>query len=371
MKTFLSLLLLPAFLLFLLPGCSTKENPVTPPKTGDTEQPTVQITSPVADQSVKSDNLSVEVLASDNVAVTKIELMVDASATPSLILSQSPWKGVLSIASLADGAHTLSAKAFDAAGNASSSAAVTFRKVNSNAASILLSPGATFRYDVWDTDENNQKLDATKGMIATKISGNGGQILAGETEWVYSISDDDRDGSKDTMIIHTNATSDLYVFGFVRTVIDKFIAVASQSFPLTISNVPAASWNVIAKFNAADGQPLPIGSEWDVTPPGGVSLTVQMQGVPIPISVTLGMKGQLASNSEMIMVGSEQIRTWKTVIIATFTILGNDNEIKINAWFSDNPSGQIKFFQEGATLDLGFTTYPVRGEVQELTSYVK
>jgi chitodextrinase len=83
----------------------------------DTTQPTVSFASPAAGATV-SGTIQVQASASDNVGVSKVELSVDGSLTDTL--TASPWTFSLDTSTLANGSHTLSMTAYDAAGNSSS-----------------------------------------------------------------------------------------------------------------------------------------------------------------------------------------------------------------------------------------------------------
>ena len=94
---------------------------------GDTTPPTAAITSPTAGSTV-SGTVSVRVTASDDVGVTRVEVRVDGAAVGSD--STAPYAVDVDSGALANGAHTLSAAAFDAAGNAGTSAAVPMSVAN-------------------------------------------------------------------------------------------------------------------------------------------------------------------------------------------------------------------------------------------------
>ncbi|UZN23580.1 S8 family serine peptidase [bacterium 3DAC] len=90
----------------------------------DTQAPSVSITSP-EDGSTLSGNVTVTVSASDNVGVSKVELYVndDLYATD----TTSPYEFVIDTSKYDDGEYTITAKAYDSAGNsAESSIKVTF-----------------------------------------------------------------------------------------------------------------------------------------------------------------------------------------------------------------------------------------------------
>jgi hypothetical protein len=91
----------------------------------DVTAPTVRITSPTSGVTVVK-NTKVYVASSDNVAVTRVDLLVDGQfyATSSLAAAVFSWNSL----KLAHGPHTLEAVAYDAAGNSTRSAAVTVYK---------------------------------------------------------------------------------------------------------------------------------------------------------------------------------------------------------------------------------------------------
>ncbi len=92
----------------------------------DTTPPTVQVTSPTSGTTVASKTTKVYVTASDNVGVTRVDLLVDgknyatsSSATPVFSCNTSK---------LSRGSHTLQAVAYDAAGNSTRSTVITVYK---------------------------------------------------------------------------------------------------------------------------------------------------------------------------------------------------------------------------------------------------
>ncbi|PYP86141.1 MAG: hypothetical protein DMG65_19500 [Candidatus Angelobacter sp. Gp1-AA117] len=96
---------------------------VTTPSTTDTTPPAASVTSP-ANGATVSGTVVVNASASDNVGVTQMQLFIDrtqvAANTSSTSLSFS-WSTV----TVANGSHTIVAKAFDATGNVGTSATVT------------------------------------------------------------------------------------------------------------------------------------------------------------------------------------------------------------------------------------------------------
>ena len=85
----------------------------------DTLSPTAQVVSPVEGSTV-SGSVALMAQASDDVGVVKVEFYLDG-AGPSLSTSTAnPYFSVFNSTQAFNGAHTLTAKAYDAAGNLSS-----------------------------------------------------------------------------------------------------------------------------------------------------------------------------------------------------------------------------------------------------------
>lgn len=91
--------------------------------TSDTTPPTVSVT-----ESGSTGTLAFTATASDNVGVTKVEFYVDGALKGTD--TANPYTLALDSATLANGGHSLTAKAYDAAGNVGSSSAVSFSVSN-------------------------------------------------------------------------------------------------------------------------------------------------------------------------------------------------------------------------------------------------
>jgi chitinase len=109
---------------------------VTVATPADTTAPSVSIASPTAGATV-SGSVAVQASASDNLSVTKVILSLDGSVVSTL--TASPWTFSVDTTALADGIHTLTATAFDAAGN-SSSAEVSVTVQNAAATADTTAP---------------------------------------------------------------------------------------------------------------------------------------------------------------------------------------------------------------------------------------
>ncbi|HKN39795.1 MAG TPA: Ig-like domain-containing protein, partial [Acidimicrobiia bacterium] len=91
------------------------------PAPGDTTAPTVSVTAPAGGQRVAG-TVTVSAQASDNVGVSRVDLLVDGAvvASASAASASTPWNTT----GVADGTHTISARALDAAGNVGTSTPV-------------------------------------------------------------------------------------------------------------------------------------------------------------------------------------------------------------------------------------------------------
>ncbi|WP_133500732.1 Ig-like domain-containing protein [Cognatilysobacter terrigena] len=100
----------------------------------DTTAPTVS-----ASESGASGTITLSATASDNVGVSKVEFYVDSALKGTD--TSSPYSVTLDSTTLANGSHTLVAKAYDAAGNVGSSSSVAFSVSNTTTATELLQNG--------------------------------------------------------------------------------------------------------------------------------------------------------------------------------------------------------------------------------------
>jgi Bacterial Ig domain len=106
---------------------------------GDTTAPATSITAP-ANGATVSGTVSVTASASDNVGVTKVEFYLDGALRTTDTTSPYSWSW--DTTTFANSAHSLVAKAYDAAGNVGTSATVTVTVSNSTGSTQLLgNPG--------------------------------------------------------------------------------------------------------------------------------------------------------------------------------------------------------------------------------------
>ena len=121
----------------------------------DASAPTAAITTPTGGGA--RGTVTVTASASDDVGVTKVEFYVDGALK--LADTASPWSYAWDTTQVADGSHTLQAKAYDAAGNVGVSSVVTVQVDNTvprawvdNPANGALVSGGSVQLSGWATD---------------------------------------------------------------------------------------------------------------------------------------------------------------------------------------------------------------------------
>jgi thermitase len=129
----------------------------------DTQPPTVQIQAPLGSSTV-SGLTAVDVAATDNVGVAKVELRVNGRvlATETVAPFGFSWDST----TVANGMHTLEARAFDAAGNVGSSGTVAVNVANAVA------------------------IDMTPPTVAITNPANNSTVPSGHVDIVVNASDD-------------------------------------------------------------------------------------------------------------------------------------------------------------------------------------
>ncbi|HZV67647.1 MAG TPA: Ig-like domain-containing protein, partial [Telluria sp.] len=120
----------------------------------DTTPPTVS-----ASESGASATITLSASASDNVGVSKVEFYVDGVLKGTD--TTSPYAVTLNSTTLANGAHSLTAKAYDAAGNVATSSAVSF-SVNNSAVQLIANSGFESGATSWTATTGVITNDATQ-----------------------------------------------------------------------------------------------------------------------------------------------------------------------------------------------------------------
>jgi subtilisin family serine protease len=125
------------------------------PPPPDTQPPSVAITSP-ANGATVSGNVTITATASDNVGVSEVRFLVDGTVIATD--TQAPYSAVWSSGSASPGGHVLTARAADAAGNATTSVPVNVTVNNDTTPPVISGVAAggitrTTAVITWTTNE--------------------------------------------------------------------------------------------------------------------------------------------------------------------------------------------------------------------------
>ena len=155
----------------------------------DTTAPTVSITAPVGGATLTGTTVTLSANASDNVGVIGVQFLVDGVAV-GVEDTSAPYSIAWDSTSVANGAHTISARARDSAGNQQTSAAVSVDVSNTAAPAtlavdaqvfgILADRGTSITSPAFSTASTNQVVvvflsfdDLTPGNGTTAMTGGG------------------------------------------------------------------------------------------------------------------------------------------------------------------------------------------------------
>jgi peptidoglycan/xylan/chitin deacetylase (PgdA/CDA1 family) len=108
----------------------------SPTGSADRTPPTVSLTAPAPNSTV-SGSVPITATATDNVAIDHVDFLVDGATVGTR--SATPYTFSWNARSVANGTHTIAARAFDTSGNAATTAAITVR-VSNSVANVLQNP---------------------------------------------------------------------------------------------------------------------------------------------------------------------------------------------------------------------------------------
>jgi chitinase len=155
---------------------------------GDTTPPATSIMAPASGSTV-SGTLTVNASASDNVGVSRVELRLDGAVISTD--TAAPYSFAWNTATASNGGHTLSTRAFDAAGNSATSAGVSVTVSNSTGGDTtppttsITAPasGATVSGNVTFSASASDNVGVTR--VEFRVDGT---VIATDTTAPYSIT---------------------------------------------------------------------------------------------------------------------------------------------------------------------------------------
>lgn len=212
---------------------------VTQGASADTTAPTVS-----ASESGTSGTITLSATASDNVGVTNVEFRVDGVLKGSD--ASSPYSMTLDSTTLSNGSHTLVATAYDAAGNNTASAPVTFSISNATAAVERIVNGG---YESGSTG-----WTATSGVITSdaSVAAHGGSWKA----WLNGYGTAHTDTVYQSVAIPSTATQATLSFWLDVITEETTTTTAWDTMKIEIrnsSNAVLATLGTYSNLNAAGG----------------------------------------------------------------------------------------------------------------------
>ena len=197
---------------------------------GDTTAPTTSITAP-ANGATVGGTINVTATASDNVGVTKMEIYIDGalktSNTNATSLTYS-WNTTTA----ANGAHTITSKAYDAANNVGSSTTVNVTVSNGGSQQLIGNPGFE------NGSTNTTPWTATAGVVD---SSTGEAAHAGSWKaWMCGYGSTHTDSIVQTVTIASTATTATLTFWLHIDTAETTTTMAYDTLKVQIRNSSGA-----------------------------------------------------------------------------------------------------------------------------------
>ncbi|HEY8208327.1 MAG TPA: Ig-like domain-containing protein [Myxococcaceae bacterium] len=332
-------------------------SPVTVPVTltltaPDTTPPTTSVTAPAAGATV-SGNVTISASASDNVGVTNVEFYVDGALVGSD--ASAPYSITWNSTTVGNGSHSITSKAYDAAGNSGTSAAVgvTVSNTSSNAvydatlkapkcaavssscdtgASLVLGRGTLGPEPSQPNTINNSCADGTSGtfhsdesvdqVTVTSLGGNfaaGVQVRVDVKVWAYSTF------SSDALDVYYTANANAPSWTLVGTVAPTVAGAQTLSVTYTLPSGTLQAVRAQFRYSGSaaacstgsyddhDDLIFAVGGSSDTTPPTA-SVTAPTAGSTVSGNVTVS-----ANASDNVGVTSVEFYVDGTTLIGTDT----------------------------------------------------
>jgi hypothetical protein len=165
---------------------SNPSNQASATVTADTTPPTVSVTAPSAGATVSGSAVGLAATAADNRGVTSVQFRVDGADVGSADTT-APYTATFNALTVADGSHAITAVAKDAAGNATTSAAVTVTVANGTPPTVSLTAPAAGATLTGSTTLSASASD-DRGVASVQFKVDGADVGAPDTTSPYSVT---------------------------------------------------------------------------------------------------------------------------------------------------------------------------------------
>ena len=235
---------------------------------GDTTAPTTSITAP-ANGATVGGTINVTATASDNVGVTKMEIYIDGalktSNTNATSLTYS-WNTTTA----ANGAHTITSKAYDAANNVGSSTTVNVTVSNGGSQQLIGNPGFE------NGSTNTTPWTATAGVVD---SSTGEAAHAGSWKaWMCGYGSTHTDSIVQTVTIASTATTATLTFWLHIDTAETTTTMAYDTLKVQIRNSSGAVLATLATYSNLSKNTGYAQKSFDVSAYKGQTIQVYLVG---------------------------------------------------------------------------------------------
>jgi hypothetical protein len=229
---------------------------------GDTTPPSVS-----ASESGSAGTITLSATASDNVGVSRVEFYVDGALKGND--TTSPYSLALDSTTLADGSHTLTAKAFDAAGNSTASSPVTFSVANGNTPIERITNGGF--------ESGSTGWTATSGVVTNDA---GEAAHAGTWKaWLDGYGSTHTDSVYQTVSIPSTATSATLSFWLRVDSDETSTTTAYDTLKVQLRNTSNTVLATLATYSNLDKGSSYVQRSFDVSAYKGQAVRVYFEGV--------------------------------------------------------------------------------------------
>ena len=246
---------------------SVTVNNVAPPP--DTTPPTTSITAPAAGATV-SGTTTVTATASDNVGVTRIEIDLDGALQ--VTCTASPCNFSWNTTTAANGAHTLSSQAFDAAGNVGTSASVGVTVNNTatctTSSQLFGNPGFESGNVIWTSTP--AVIDGTTGGSAPRT----GTFKA----WLDGYGTTHTDDLYQNVTIPAGACSAQLSFWLKITTAETTTTTAFDQLTVTVRNTAGTVLSTLATYSNLNKGTAYVQKTFDLSAFKGQTVRIQFHG---------------------------------------------------------------------------------------------
>jgi Subtilase family/Bacterial Ig domain/Peptidase inhibitor I9 len=238
----------------------------------DATPPTVALTAPTAGATVSGTAVTLSASASDDVAVAKVDFLVDGAVVGSD--TTSPYSISWNSTAVANGSHTFAARATDTSGNVATSAPVT--ATVSNTAATCTTTTQLFGNPGFETG-TAAPWTATAGVIDGSASPapHSGRFKA----WLDGYGTTHTDDVFQTVTIPAGACSATLSFWLWITTAETTTTTAFDTLTVTVRNSAGTVLSTLATFSNLNKSATYVQRSFDVSAFKGQTVRIQFHGV--------------------------------------------------------------------------------------------